>query len=132
MRARGGCETACGCYVSALGCQVMHHACDRLSWQRFGARFARAGRDEFETRLAQTGGLGALQLLDGVVQTPRWLETSAPRETLSQKSQEAERANCCVDPSPDRTAHFLLRDVAQASRTTSCARREFVKRAHHQ
>ena len=107
MRARGGCETACGCYVSALGCQVMHPACDRLSWQRFGARFARAGRDEFETRLAQTGGLGALQLLDGVVQTPRRLETSTLRETISQKTQEGRESKLLRGP-PHQTAQLIF------------------------
>ena len=87
----------------------MHHACDRLSWQRFGARFARAGRgrDEFETRLAQTGGLGALQLLDGVVQTPRRLETSTLRETISQKTQEGRESKLLRGP-PHQTAQLIF------------------------
>ena len=85
----------------------MHHACDRLSWQRFGARFARAGRDEFETRLAQTGGLGALQLLDGVVQTPRRLETSTLRETISQKTQEGRESKLLRGPPTRPHSSFL-------------------------
>ena len=48
-----------------------------------------------------------MQLLDGVVQTPRQLETSALRETIPQKIQEAERANSCVDRLAGRTAHFF-------------------------
>ena len=43
------------------------------------------------------------------------------------KHRRAERANCCVDRPPDRTAHFWLRDVAYASPLPSCAHREPVK-----
>ena len=64
-------------------------------------------RDEFETRLAQTGGLGALQLLDGVVQTPRRLETSTLRETISQKTQEGRESKLLRGP-PHQTAQLIF------------------------
>ena len=49
-----------------------------------------------------------MQLLDGVVQTPRQLETSALRETISQKSEEAESKLLRGPPHQTARLIFLL------------------------
>ena len=61
----------------------------------------------FEPVLAASGGLGALQLLDGVVQTPRRLETSTLRETISQKTQEGRESKLLRGP-PHQTAQLIF------------------------